>query len=153
MTSIDEIQKIVQHLLSENSDLSCYLFGSYAKNKATKTSDVDLLLILNKEVYSYRNISKIKNIIKKEFGNIGIYCDPIYSFIQYINEDKSVLFREYIGYGKLLYGDDISKVMVHESRQVQKQIEYEKYWTAMYLEKIKTVEYLVSKNKEIDESF
>lgn len=152
MTTTDEIQKITQQALANKSDMSCYLFGSYAKNKATQESDVDLLLIFDKDVYDFKAISKIKNTIKNDFEKIGIYCDPIYGYVQYINEDKSVLYREYIGYGILLYGDDISKVMIQESREEQKQIEYEKYWTAMYFEKIKILEYLMKEDKKIDES-
>lgn len=152
MTTIYAIQKIIQQILAKKSDVSCYLFGSYARNQARQESDVDLLLVFDKDVYDFKFISKIKNEIKNYFENIDIYCNPIYGYIQYINEDKSVLYREYIVYGVLLYGDDISKVMIQESRQEQKQIEYEKYWTAMYLEKIKILEYLMKEDNQINES-
>ncbi len=42
--SIDSIRTIISNIL-KNYDVSyCYLFGSYAKNKANEKSDVDLLI-------------------------------------------------------------------------------------------------------------
>ena len=41
---ITDIKKIVSSILSEYDVEYCYLFGSYAKGKATGTSDVDLLI-------------------------------------------------------------------------------------------------------------
>ena len=74
-----------------------------------------------------------------QFEKINIYSEPIFGYIQKINEDKSILFSEYIGYGKLLFGDDLSTVILQETPQEQKQIEYEKYWRAMMFDKIRTL--------------
>ena len=41
---IDEIKNKVEEILSKYKVNFCYLFGSYAKNKATPSSDVDLLI-------------------------------------------------------------------------------------------------------------
>jgi len=154
MISIDKIQEIVEHYCIDNtlSNVSVYLFGSYAKGKADEKSDVDLLFILDKEGYNYQNIQSIKESVKNTFDQIGIYCEPIFGYFQSINEDKSVLYRQYIGYGKLLYGSDISKMMVQETSDEQKRIEYEKYWKASYLKKIKTLEYLIDVDRNINDS-
>ena len=42
--SIDTIRKEVNNIFSKYNINFCYLFGSYAKNKATPSSDVDLLI-------------------------------------------------------------------------------------------------------------
>lgn len=42
--TVDEIQKICVSVFSEYPVEYCYLFGSYAKGKATPTSDVDLFV-------------------------------------------------------------------------------------------------------------
>lgn len=94
----------------------------------------------------------MKEQIKNEFEKINIFCEPIFGYHQNINEDKSVFFREYIGSGKLLFGDDLSNVILKETPQEQKQIEYEKYWRAMMFEKMRTLEYLASVDKNIDDS-
>ena len=152
MTTIKQIKLIINKVLSTNKSLSCYLFGSYAKGKQSENSDVDILIIVNKEQYNYKQITNLKEQIRNEFEKINIYCDPIFGYRQNINEDKSVLFREYIGYGKLLFGNDLSTEILQETAQEQKQIEYEKYWRAMMFEKIRTLEYLVSVDKNIDDS-
>jgi len=41
---IDDIKKIVDNIFSKYNINFCYLFGSYAKNKATPQSDIDLLI-------------------------------------------------------------------------------------------------------------
>lgn len=42
--SIHDIEKICKEIFSKYPVEYCYLFGSYAKGKATPTSDVDLLI-------------------------------------------------------------------------------------------------------------
>ena len=152
MTTIKQIKFIIYQVLSTNKSLSCYLFGSYAKGKQNENSDVDILIIVDKEQYEYKKITNIKEQIRNEFEKINIYSEPIFGYIQNINEDKSVLFREYIGYGKLLFGDDLSTVILQETPQEQKQIEYEKYWRAMMFDKMRTLEYLANEDKNIDDS-
>ncbi len=93
---------------------------------------MDILLLFDKDVYNFKIITKIKQAIKNDFEEIGIYCDPIYGYIQNINDDKAVLLRQYIGYGVLLYGDDISKLMLQETPEQQKQIEYARNFANNY---------------------
>ena len=40
----EDIKKIVRNIFSKYNINFCYLFGSYAKNKATPKSDIDLLI-------------------------------------------------------------------------------------------------------------
>lgn len=42
--SVDGIKEICRSVFSDKDISYCYLFGSYAKGKATETSDVDLLI-------------------------------------------------------------------------------------------------------------
>ena len=44
--TIDQIRKICSEIFKNYSVDYCYLFGSYAKGKATETSDVDLLVAM-----------------------------------------------------------------------------------------------------------
>ena len=152
MTTIAEIRKTITSILQEYTHLSCYLFGSYAKNSANEQSDVDILLLFDKEKYEYKQILHLKATIKSAFENIGIYCDPIYGYIQNINDDKTVLYRQYIGYGIHIFGNNLQDIMVKETKEEKRQIEYEKYWRAMMFDKIRTLEYFVEVNLDIDES-
>ena len=49
LLTIDEIKKVCAEVFSNYSVSYCYLFGSYAKGKATPTSDVDLLICTEAE--------------------------------------------------------------------------------------------------------
>lgn len=152
MTNLDQILSFVNEILYEKKHLSCYLFGSYAKGKENENSDVDILIIVDKKQYDYKQITKIKYEFRDKFKKIDIYCEPIFGYIENINEDKSVLFREYINYGKLLFGDDLSNKILQENAQERKHIEYEKYWRAMMREKIRTLDHLLEVDKNIDDS-
>ena len=44
LLSLDEIKKICEDVFADYQVKYCYLFGSYAKGKATEKSDVDLLV-------------------------------------------------------------------------------------------------------------
>ena len=44
--TIDQIRKICSEIFKDYSVEYCYLFGSYAKGKATEKSDVDLLVAM-----------------------------------------------------------------------------------------------------------
>jgi predicted nucleotidyltransferase len=152
VTNLDQILSFVNEILYEKKHLSCYLFGSYAKGKENENSDVDILIIVDKKQYDYKQITKIKYEFRDKFKKIDIYCEPIFGYIENINEDKSVLFREYINYGKLLFGDDLSNKILQENAQERKHTEYEKYWRAMMLEKIRTLDHLLEVDKNIDDS-
>lgn len=45
--TVDQIKEICEGILSKYEVSYCYLFGSYAKGKATPTSDVDLFINTN----------------------------------------------------------------------------------------------------------
>lgn len=51
--SLDEIRAAVSSSCSNYPVNACYLFGSYAKGKATKDSDVDLMLVSTVEGIEY----------------------------------------------------------------------------------------------------
>jgi len=42
--TVEQIKEICAHIFKDYSVEYCYLFGSYAKGKATATSDIDLLI-------------------------------------------------------------------------------------------------------------
>ncbi len=72
--SIQEISNICKKVFSDYDIEYCYLFGSYAKGKATETSDVDLLIstpISGIEFFDLvenirENLKKNVDVLKKE---------------------------------------------------------------------------------------
>ena len=51
--TIEEIKEAVGNIFARHPVDACYLFGSYAKGKATKDSDVDLMIVSSVEGIEY----------------------------------------------------------------------------------------------------
>ena len=67
--SIDEIKEILFHILSKTEVKKAILFGSYAKQKATKDSDIDILLDSDGKVKGlkfYAIMGQIKEKLNKD---------------------------------------------------------------------------------------
>lgn len=65
--TIKQIQEICQPILSKYNVEFCYLFGSYAKNKATEMSDVDLLVSMKVNgLLFYELIEVLRENLKKK---------------------------------------------------------------------------------------
>ncbi len=150
--SNNQIEDLTIKTLSNFTNVSCYLFGSYAKSKAIYSSDIDLLLIFDREEYGFSKVQEVQNLLKNSFKEVGKYCQPIYGYKENINEDSSILFRQYINYGQYICGPDISKDMNCETSQELKELEYKSYWKPMYLKKVKTIDTFVKSELDTGDS-
>lgn len=63
--SIDDIKKILHEILNKTDIERAILFGSYAKNTPTKTSDIDLLIDSNGKIKGLKFFALI-DIIKEK---------------------------------------------------------------------------------------
>ena len=64
--TIDKIKDVCVGVLKKYKVGYCYLFGSYAKGKATKTSDVDLLVYTEETGLNfYGMVEELRNMLKK----------------------------------------------------------------------------------------
>ena len=68
--TIDEIKKMLEELLRDKPVYQVILFGSYAKQKATKESDVDLIIDTNSELKGFALLKLICQIEEKLKKNI-----------------------------------------------------------------------------------
>ena len=60
--TIEEIKQILGQLLKSMPVYSVVLFGSYAKNTATETSDIDLVIDTNEKLLGFKLYSLITKI-------------------------------------------------------------------------------------------
>ncbi len=69
----EDIKKICERVLSEYSVDYCILFGSYAKGKATETSDVDLLIASDvKGLKFYGMVEKLRTALHKKVDALSL---------------------------------------------------------------------------------
>lgn len=74
--TIDEIKKILKEFLRDKPVYQVILFGSYAKQKATKESDVDLIIDTNSELKGFallKLICQIEEILQKNVDGFEKY--------------------------------------------------------------------------------
>ena len=71
--TIDQIRKICGEIFKDYSVEYCYLFGSYAKGKATETSDVDLLVAMPVDgMKFFELIELLREQLKKKIDLLDI---------------------------------------------------------------------------------
>ncbi|MEE1314260.1 MAG: nucleotidyltransferase domain-containing protein [Faecalimonas sp.] len=91
----DEIVQMCKAVFDEYPITFCYLFGSYAKGKATEKSDVDLLLSSEvKGLKFYGLVERIKNQLNK---NVDVVTSEQL-------KDNLELLEEILKEGKKIYG-------------------------------------------------
>ena len=93
--TIEQIKSISQPILAKYVVEYCYLFGSYAKEKATPNSDIDLLI--------FSNISGLKFYELAE-----MLREKLHKKIDLLNysqlTDNTELINEILKYGVKIYG-------------------------------------------------
>ena len=68
--TIEEIKKMLEELLKDKPVYQVILFGSYAKQKATQKSDIDLIIDTNSKL---KGFALLKLICQIEETGIVIY--------------------------------------------------------------------------------
>lgn len=74
--TIEEIKKMLEEILKDKPVYQVILFGSYAKQKATKKSDIDLIIDTNSELKGFallKLICQIKEKLQKEIDGFEKY--------------------------------------------------------------------------------
>ena len=70
---IESIKEGVSNICSKYKVSSCYLFGSYAKNKARSDSDIDLMIVSELEgIEYYQLLGELENRFKKKIDLIRL---------------------------------------------------------------------------------
>ncbi len=93
--TVDEIKKVCIGIFKNYSIEYCYLFGSYAKGKATPTSDVDLLVCTTVSgLQFYGLLEELRESLKKKVDLLD----------QRQIADNFALTNEILKYGVKIYG-------------------------------------------------
>ena len=93
--TIDQIRKTCGEIFKDYSVEYCYLFGSYAKGKATEKSDVDLLVAMPVDgMKFFELIEVLREQLKKKIDLLDIAQ----------LENNPALVQEILRDGKKIYG-------------------------------------------------
>lgn len=68
--SIEEIKKMLKEILENTLVERVVLFGSYAKNEATKESDIDLIIDAKERIMGFKFIKLVMEIEDKFNKNV-----------------------------------------------------------------------------------
>ena len=70
---LETIKAAISDVLSKHNVSACYLFGSYAKGKATGASDIDLMIVSDVEgIELYQIIDELENKLNKKVDLIRL---------------------------------------------------------------------------------
>lgn len=123
INNLDDIQNILEEhidsLVEEFNMSLIYVFGSYGKGNNTKSSDIDIAFLLNKDIDGYTKLDllgKLVDIFKREDIDIVI-----------LNQANEVLQFQVIKYGKIIYMDSLYNKVVFESRTMSKYMDMEHF--------------------------
>ena len=112
-----DIQKKIAGILQNDSDIAAvYLFGSQAKNKGHKRSDIDLAILFKKKLSTGESFQRMQNYFIKLSRLLGHELDLV--DLEKIN---LILSFEVLHGGKILIENDCSK---NRNFIAQKMIEY-----------------------------
>lgn len=122
-----KIEKIYNNITNkyktDNNVTGILLFGSVAKNKSDKYSDIDIYILLkNKGKYSRLNFIK-------DGYRIDILFNTIEEINSYINKEKNNIRRNVshmLAYGKILYqtNNDLTKVLTSANNNLKLKTKY-----------------------------
>lgn len=73
----DILQRIKQKVKETEPSAQVYLFGSYARGNQNKDSDIDILVLLNKEDISYEDEKRIKYPLYDLEFETGLIISPL----------------------------------------------------------------------------
>lgn len=94
--SIDEIKKLLSEILENKPVYQVILFGSYAKKKATKNSDIDLVIDTKSKLKGLSLLKLICQLQEKFNKNID-------GFEKYEIIDNSLIDKEIKKSGVIVY--------------------------------------------------
>ena len=97
--TLDEIKNIAQPVFASYDSIErAYLFGSYARNEATRKSDLDFMVVLkNDEVESFKDELRVSTDLMETFDK---HVDTINNFEVYkimprtFERDKILIYEK-----------------------------------------------------------
>lgn len=123
INNINDIEKILEENiedLTQKFNISLiYVFGSYAKGRNTKKSDIDIAILTHGETNAYIKLNilgRLIDIFNREDIDLVI-----------LNNSNEVLRFQIIKYGKAIYADSLYSKVMFESKVMSRYMDMEHF--------------------------
>ena len=101
----EEFNRYVTYISKMDGVLQIYLFGSYAEGKPTKSSDIDLMVVLRDGINTLDFLRGVSLGIMNRRISLDVVADTASEFAELSKPDRVTLQREIIKKGVLVYGE------------------------------------------------
>jgi predicted nucleotidyltransferase len=99
-TDIDQLkERIAQAMKPEK----IFLFGSYAENRATDDSDVDLVVVMESDLAPHQRNVALKRLFPRRTFSLDAFVYTPQEFARYKDVPGTIVYNA-SHHGKLLYG-------------------------------------------------
>lgn len=98
------VYEIQESILKETEFFSLIVFGSFAEEKATKKSDLDIAVIVESQEVKNRIIPRINSFKRKSLREIDIHVFTREEFVEMLRDEKENLGKEIVKNHFVFYG-------------------------------------------------
>lgn len=103
MLSLTDIDNLKDRITLAMKPEKIFLFGSYAENRATADSDVDLLVVMESELAPHKRNVALKRLFPRRSFSLDAFVYTPQEFAKYKGIPGTIVYNA-TNHGKLLYG-------------------------------------------------
>jgi predicted nucleotidyltransferase len=103
MLSTFDIDQLKERIAQAMKPEKIFLFGSYAENRATDDSDVDLVVIMDSELPLHKRNVALKRLFPRRSFSLDAFVFTPLEFARYKDIPGTIIYNA-THHGKLLYG-------------------------------------------------
>jgi len=100
-----ELDRYVSFISKMDGVRNIYLFGSYADGKPTDESDIDLMVVVNDGVDTFKIMQGVSLGLMHRQVSLDVLVDNLSDFKELSKPDRVTLQREIKNKGVLVYGE------------------------------------------------
>lgn len=103
MLSTFDIEQLKERIAQAMKPEKIFLFGSYAENRATDDSDVDLVVVMDSELPLHKRNVALKRLFPRRSFSLDAFVFTPLEFARYKDIPGTIVYNA-THHGKLLYG-------------------------------------------------
>jgi predicted nucleotidyltransferase len=100
----EELDRYVSFISKMDGVVRIYLFGSYAYGTPTENSDIDLMVVVNDGVDSFKVMQGVSRGLINRRVPLDVIVDNLSDFTERSKPDRVTLQREIMNNGVMVYG-------------------------------------------------